>query len=263
MKKLEQALRNHTPNSPLLMMHVVLGYPSLEESIELVRVMAKSGASIIELQIPFSDPIADGATIMEANQVALQNGVKTADCMRAMKQLSEELPIPLLFMSYANILLNFPGGIEGFCKAASNAGAEGLIVPDIPPEESAERYWELAAKHNLAPIPIVSPVTTPERMKKIAAVAQRGFIYCVTVTGTTGARTELPPDLANYLSNVKQTFSLPRAVGFGISTRNHINQLAPHCEIAVVGSATVDIIRNTPKAERAAMVAKFTAELAT
>lgn len=251
---------------PLLMTHVVLGYPSLKESIDLVRAMEDGGASLVELQIPFSDPMADGPTIMMANEQALANGITPKDCMQALERLSAAVKIPLLFMSYYNLVFTYGGnkrgGITTFCRDAAAAGAQGLIVPDIPPEERGDGYWTSCREHGLAPIPLVSPLTSDRRMKLIAANASEGFVYCVSTTGTTGARSVLPPGLAAYTARVKRFFKIPRAVGFGLSTPAQTKALAGHAEIAVVGSAMIDLCERTGKAERLRAVREFTAKLA-
>ena len=242
---------------PLLMTHVVLGYPSLKESIENVKIMADNGAALIELQIPFSDPIADGPTIMEACEHALQSGVRPTDCMKAMEKLRSQVKVPLLFMSYFNIVYNFNGGVEGFCRASSAAGCQGLIVPDIPVDNSTESFWELASEYELAPIPIASPLTPPRRLKKIAERAQDGFVYCVSTTGTTGARKSLATGLNTYLKTVRRHTKSPLALGFGISKPKHIEDIGGLADIAVVGSASIDLIKNTAKKERHTRLAKF------
>ena len=230
------------------MTHVVLGFPSLKASIELVRVMADNGARLAELQIPFSDPVADGPTIMTASEEALARGVTPKDCMKAVEQLASHVKIPLLLMSYYNLLYNYPhrnggSGLNSFFKHAAVAGAQGLIVPDIPPEEEADGYWDGAPRHGLFPVPLVSPLTPKDRLKKISATVQGGFVYCVSTTGTTGSRKELPPGLAAYLSSVRKCFKRPLAVGFGISKKEHIDKLSGAAEIAIVGSAMIDTIR--------------------
>lgn len=241
MKKLNETLSKIKPGQyPLLMTHVVLGYPSLEKSIDIALAMADSGASIIELQIPFSDPMADGPTIMRACEYALAQGVRTKDCMRAMETLANKTQVPLLFMSYFNLLFN--AKVKEFCKDAAAAGAQGLIVPDIPPEDEMEGYWEAAAENKLAAIPLVSPVTTKSRYQAIKKRAKDGFVYCVSTTGTTGARDSLASNLKNYLEIVKTEISLPRAVGFGISSKEQILSLTASAEIAIVGSAMIDKI---------------------
>lgn len=241
-------------SGPALMTHVVIGYPSLKESIQLVRVMADAGVSTIELQIPFTDPIADGPTIMHANSVALANGVKTRDCLKAMEQLSGKVNCPLFFMSYYNLLFSYAGGMSGFLRNAKSSGALGLIVPDIPFEERSDGFWTMARENHLLTIPIVSPVTPPDRLRAISKVADSGFVYCVSTTGTTGARSELPNDLPAYLKRVRQSFKIPRAVGFGISNAAQIRALRGHAEIAVIGSAVIDLLeRAEPKARRKAL----------
>lgn len=225
---------------PALMTHVVLGYPTLEKSIEIALAMADSGAAIIELQIPFSDPMADGPTIMKASECALAQGVRPKDCMLAMEKISSKTQVPVLFMSYFNLV--FSAGVKQFCKDSAAAGAQGLIVPDLPPEDSTEGYWEAAAENKLAAIALVSPVTTKHRFELIKKRAKDGFVYCVSTTGTTGARNNLPENIKLYLDLVKNEINLPRALGFGISSKEQISSLIGNAEIAIVGSAMIDKI---------------------
>jgi len=227
---------------PALMTHVVLGYPSLEKSIELVKVMAESGAAIIELQIPFSDPMADGPSIMGACEHALAEGVTPGHCLEAMAKLSGETEAPLLFMSYYNLVLNQ----KTFAKEARQAGCEGLIVPDITPGESKDSFFTECEEENIPVIPLVSPVTSDDRLKQIAKTSSTApFVYCVSTTGTTGARDSLPKELPAYLNKVKEVFSVPRALGFGISEPAHIEQLQGNAEIAIVGSAVINLIKES------------------
>jgi tryptophan synthase alpha subunit len=266
MNRLQAALDSLTKRkggSPVVMTHVVLGYPTLKESMAIVREMADSGVFCIELQIPFSDPMADGPTIMRANEAALREGTTPRGCMKAMEQLAREVEIPLLFMSYFNLLFNYQqGGVSRFMKDAAQAGASGLIVPDVPPEENEDGYWTLSKQAGLIPIPLISPVSSEARMKKVARSASKGFVYCVATTGTTGARKTLPQDLKQYLNTVRRHFSLPRAVGFGISSAEHVKALSGCAEIAIVGSAMIDKIDQAKKSERLLAVRKFTRSLA-
>ena len=248
-------------STPALMTHAVLGYPTLRESIELVKAMAGAGAALIELQIPFSDPMADGPTIMSANETALSAGTKVKDCFRAAEILSASIDVPLLFMSYYNILYRHPGGVKAFCRHAAESGIEGLIVPDIPPEESVDGYWTETVKNSLCPIPVVAPVSGPERLRAVKKVTHGGFVYCVSTTGTTGARSALPSDLPQYLKTVRKVFGLPLGVGFGISSPEQVRQLKGHAEIAIVGSAMVDKIRKSSAKGRLRSVANFTRSL--
>ena len=218
-------------------------------------------------RFPFSDPMADGPTIMRANEVALAQGLTPSLCMKAMEKLSSKTSIPLLFMSYYNLLFAYNNsrsknsGVKRFCQDASNAGAQGLIVPDVPPEESADGYFDYAKENNLIPVPLVSPLSSEVRLKKIAKVSQSGFVYCVSTTGTTGARKKLAPGLTTYLKTVRKHFSMPLALGFGISSPQHIAALAPHAEIAVVGSAMIDVIDSSKKQAITKSVKKFTKQL--
>ena len=250
---------------PALMTHVVLGYPTMEKSIEIVLAMADAGAKLIELQIPFSDPMADGPTIMAANEAALRQGVKVKDCFRAAEKLAQKTDVPLLFMSYYNILYRYSEkkhkdvdvkGVSDFCQATANAGVQGLIVPDVPPEESG-LYWSLAADAGLSPIPIVTPVSTQARLEKIQEVVSGGFIYCVTTAGTTGARSELPPQTPQYLKKIRKHFKQPLAVGFGISSREQVSALSGLAEIAIVGSAVIQKIKESSEKNAVQSVKKF------
>lgn len=153
-------------------------------------------------------------------------------------------------------------GLKRFCQEAKEAGVQGLIVPDVPPEENTEGYWSAPLEYGILPIPLVSPISSDSRMKKIAATANRGFVYCVSTTGTTGARTELPAKTAEYLARVGNYFSIPRAVGFGISSPEQVRSLRGHAEMAIVGSAMIDLIGKTESSKCLAAVSKFTAELA-
>ena len=226
-----------------LMTHVVVGYPTLKDTIAIVETMAKSGVDIVELQIPFSDPLADGPTIMRACEQSLANGTKVKDAFFAIKTLSSRVSIPLLFMAYYNTVFRY--GTKMFCQNAKAAGAYGLIVPDMALDEELEEHFIASCrKYGLHNIQVISPVSTEERLKKNAAVAS-GFVYCTARQGTTGAKNELDPNLISYLEKVKRYFSVPIAVGFGISKKEHIAALTGHANIAVIGSAIIDIVNKS------------------
>jgi tryptophan synthase alpha chain len=242
MKTIDQALIEMKQKKLGLMTHVVVGFPSLKETREIVKRMAESGADFIELQIPFSDPMADGPTIMKANDIALANGVRLDDCLELMSDLSKEVDAALLFMTYYQMV--FHRGVAKFCKQAKQAGAQGLIVPDMPlDEESHEHFMAEANKQKLSHIRLLSPTSTDERIKLNAKV-ENGFVYCTSRSGTTGAGQEIAPDLKAYLKRVKKYVKVPVAVGFGISKPEHLAALVGHAEMAVVGSAAIDCISN-------------------
>ena len=187
MRKLEQKLAEIKKRKRIgLMTHVIVGYSSLEETIMLVETMVASGVDVIELQIPFSDPLADGPTIMRACEESLANGTKVKDAFMVMKTVSGKVSIPLLFMAYYNTVFRY--GVETFCKDAKTAGAAGLIVPDMPiDEEQEEHFMRYCKKYDLHNIHVISPASTDERLKKNAAVAD-GFVYCTARQGITGAK---------------------------------------------------------------------------
>lgn len=238
-----------------LMTHIIIGYPSLIDTVKIVKSMVAEGVDMVELQIPFSDPLVDGPTIMRACEKSLENGTKVKDAFIVMKELSSQVPIPLLFMSYFNIVFRY--GVEKFCRDAKNSGAYGLIVPDMPiDEEKAEHYFAACKKYNIHNIQVISPASTDERLKKNANV-ESGFVYFTSHQGITGVKDKLNPDLISNLQRIRKFFSVPIAVGFGISKRKHLEKLAPYADIAVMGSALIDIINTSNKENRERNIEQF------
>ena len=234
-----------------LMTHVVVGYPSLEKTNSIVAAMEKAGADFVELQIPFSDPLADGPTIMKACERSLELGTKVADSFRVAEKLSKSCSIPLLFMAYFNIL--FVYGVEKFCRDAEKAGISGLIVPDMPiEEEENEHFLQFCKKYNVYNIPVISPSSTDDRLRKNAAVA-RGFVYATAPQGITDAKKGLDPKIELFLKRVKKYFSVPVAVGFGISSKERVDMIKKYADIVVVGSAIIDVINCSENHEEEAV----------
>jgi tryptophan synthase alpha chain len=260
MTKLEQQLQKIKQTKKIgLMTHVIVGYPSLEETVSLVETMAENGADIIELQIPFSDPLADGPTIMRACEQSLANGTKVKDAFTIMQTLSQRVSVPLLFMAYYNTVFRY--GVEKFCKDARDAGVAGLIVPDMAlEEESEEHFLKYCKQYGLHTIQVISPASTDDRLKKNAAIAS-GFVYCTARQGITGAKENLSSDLSDFLQRVRKFFPIPIAVGFGISKKDHVEALIGHSDIAVIGSALLDIINKTKKEKREESVKEFLASV--
>ena len=226
----EQLQKIKAQNRLGLMTHIVVGYPNLEESRRLVLAMAEAGADFIELQIPFSDPVADGPTLMRANQESLKQGTTVAQAMQLMGELAAATPIPLLFMTYFNIVFRY--GVERFCQDAQQAGCAGLIVPDIPIEEEHREHFILRAKQSrLSVIRVISPASTERRLRLNAQHAE-GFVYFVSRKGVTGAQANLDAELAQNLQKIRQYISLPIAVGFGISQPEHIVAIKGTADIA-------------------------------
>jgi tryptophan synthase alpha chain len=219
----------------LLMTHIVIGYPSLEASEQLVDTMVAAGVDLMELQIPFSEPIADGPVILRANQEALAGGVSVAQCLAFGRRMAEKHAIPFLFMTYFNILHKY--GLERFTWIMAESGLHGAIVPDLPPEEGAD-YLSFMASRGLAPIFIFAPTTPPERLEMIARHA-RGFVYCVARKGVTGQNTEFSHQLDDYLARCRQATGLPLALGFGVKDKTDIDFLTGKADIAVIGTETI------------------------
>jgi len=235
-----------------LIAYLTVGYPRLDLTPSLVQTAADSGADAIELGIPFSDPLADGRTIQAASQQALKGGTTVARALEAATAARKRTEVPLLFMTYLNPILAF--GLERFCRAASEAGVDGLIVPDLPPAESAD----LRRAADAAQIDLVFFVAPTSSEGSIAAAcgAATGFIYCIAVTGVTGARAELDPALLPLIESVRRQTTLPIVVGFGISRPEHLEALTGKADGVIVASALLDAIAQSPD-DPAARVREF------
>ena len=225
-----------TKGHPAFMPYAVLGYPTREASLEMVETLVEAGADLLELGIPFSDPLADGPTIQAATQKSLENGTTLKDCVTMVRELREQgIDTPALLMGYVNPMLAY--GLEEFIADAAEAGVDGLIVPDLPPEE-AEELESLCTAQGLALVYLLAPTSTPERIKR-AAEKSRGFIYLVSLTGVTGDRNELPPDLGDFVTRVRAQTDTPLAVGFGIGNGDQARTVAQLADGVIVGSALV------------------------
>ncbi len=236
---LESYLRDRLKEKEILLMtHIVLGYPSFEDSFRIVETMVEAGVDLMELQIPFSEPIADGPVILHANQKSLAAGTTVKKCMEFGDFVSRTFDIPFLFMTYYNILFRY--GVERFASDMSKGGMRGAIVPDLPPEEGRE-YLEAMAKHGLAPIFIYSPTTSDERMRYLASCA-KGFVYCVARKGVTGLDTSFSDQLGGYLNRCRCATRLPLALGFGVKDRDDVDFLKGRADIAVIGTQTIRLM---------------------
>lgn len=218
--------------------YVTAGYPSMGATIKAVTTLAECGADMVEIGIPFSDPLADGITVQRASFHALRAGVTPDLCLKAVRLLRQEVELPLILMSYFNPLLSY--GIEKFCAEAARAGADGLIVPDLPLEEAGE-LEKAALGCGLDTIYLLAPTSTKERIRRVARHS-RGFIYLVSVTGVTGVRESLPPDLPELVARVRALAGQPLCVGFGISTPEQAAQVSRIADGVIVGSRLVEIM---------------------
>jgi tryptophan synthase alpha chain len=222
----------------LLMTHIVIGYPDFDTSLRLVEAMVEAGVDLMELQIPFSEPIADGPAILHANQAALNGGATVDRCFALAAEVTRRFDIPFLFMSYYNVV--FRQGVARFAERMRTARLQGAIVPDLPAEEGAEYLGAMEAC-GLSPIFIFAPSTPPARLAKIAAHG-RGFIYCVARKGVTGSETQFSSELTAYLERARAATSLPLAVGFGVKERADVDFLRGKADIAVIGSQTLKVL---------------------
>jgi len=225
-----------TAGHPAFMPYAVLGYPSRQASLETIKTLVASGADLLELGVPFSDPLADGPTIQAATQKALENGTTLKDCLAMVRNLRQQgVDTPALLMGYVNPLLAY--GLKQFVADAGSGGVDGLIVPDLPPEE-ADELESLCAEHGLALVYLLAPTSTPERIRLITQKSQ-GFIYLVSLTGVTGARSDLPPGLSDFVARVRAQTDTPLAVGFGIGSGPQARTVAQLADGVIVGSALV------------------------
>ncbi|MBN1218098.1 MAG: tryptophan synthase subunit alpha [Anaerolineae bacterium] len=225
-----------TRGRPAFMPYAVLGYPTRTVSLDIVKTLSAVGADLLELGVPFSDPLADGPTIQAATQKSLENGTTLKDCLAMTHELRQQgMDTPALLMGYINPILAY--GLEKFVADAAQVGVDGLIVPDLPPEEAAE-LEAACATHGLALVYLLAPTSTLERIKLITEKSQ-GFVYLVSLTGVTGARTDLPPDLADFVARVRQQTDKSLAVGFGIGNGRQARAVGQVADGVIVGSALV------------------------
>ncbi len=236
---LEQQLRKRLGEKKILLMtHIVLGYPSFEVNREVVAQMAANGVDCIEMQIPFSEPMADGPVILKANQDSIAAGTTVADCLAFGAEMTGKYDIPFLFMTYYNIVFKY--GEERFFQDCRKAGIKGLIIPDLPPE-MGDDFFRLAREYQIAPVLIFAPTSTDARMSELNRSAA-GFIYCVARRGVTGKQSEFGDDFTGYLARCRAATNLPLAVGFGIRSREDVAAITGKADMAVIGSETIRLV---------------------
>jgi tryptophan synthase alpha chain len=245
MSRIEEVFKNRKTRA--LIPYVTVGYPDIETTFKIVPLIAKSGADIIELGIPFSDPLADGVTIQRASYQALQNGVTTTTCLEVTEKLRKKADVPLVFMSYFNPLFKY--GLDKFCRDCARVGIDGLIIPDLPPEEGVA-LAKVAVKNNIDAIYLLAPTSTKERIQMVAEYS-RGYIYTVSVTGVTGARQQLPRNLSQFIKRARKVTHKPLCVGFGIGTPEQARQVAQIADGVIVGSRLIQLIEQDPTLKQA------------
>jgi tryptophan synthase alpha chain len=237
--------------------YLTAGFPDRTGSDRLLDVIAASGADGIELGIPFSDPLADGVTMQRASARALEQGITLGDAFDLVAGFRQRHDIPVVMMSYVNPLLAY--GLDRLCADAARIGVDGFIVPDLPVEEAIE-LRERCRLRGLHYICMLAPTSDDDRIRAVGDCAG-GFVYCVALVGTTGARRELSPELGPFLARARAAVSAPLVVGFGISTPGHVASLVGRADGAIVSSAIADLIERTPPAQVEEAVARFIGEL--
>jgi tryptophan synthase alpha chain len=224
-------------NEKAMIPFITAGDPDLNTTVELVLAMEKAGADIIELGIPYSDPLADGVVIQQSSTRALKNGAKISSIMNAVKDIRKKSQVPLVYLVYYNSVFKY--GMEKFIMECSFAGIDGIIIPDLPIEERKD-IIDISDRYGVYLIPLVAP-TSKERIKKITHKG-KGFVYCVSTNGVTGVRQEIGTDIKEYMDIVSRYTDMPKALGFGISNAEMADKYKEHCDAIIVGSALIKII---------------------
>jgi tryptophan synthase len=243
---------------PLFAGYITAGFPERGDTVPILQAIEAGGGDIIEIGVPFSDPLADGATIQAANQVALANGITFADCLAIVREArTMGVTAPVLLMGYYNPILAY--GETRAVRDASAAGVDGFIVVDLPPEEAGD-FIAACRAHDLSFVPLVAPTTREERVPIVAAAGD-AFLYCVSVTGTTGGTSVAVDTLPAFLDRVRRHSGLPLGVGFGITRREHVEAVGRIAEAAIVGTAIIRAVEGVAAGERAEAVREFVAGL--
>jgi len=245
-------------HQPGLVAYITCGDPTLDTSRDVALAAIRAGADVIELGVPFSDPVADGPVIQRASERALKHGTTLAGVLDIARQIRSQSAAGLVIFSYLNPILQF--GLDKFCVAAAEAGVDGALVTDLPVEEAGD-YLRAMMAHKLAPVFLAAPTSTDERLRKVAKCS-RGFVYAISRTGITGARQELAGDARSLVERLRTYTRLPIAVGFGVSNAAQFAEVGSFADAAVIGSAIVQRIEENPGRESAA-VEEFLAALRT
>jgi tryptophan synthase alpha chain len=229
-----------TKESYILSVYFTAGYPHLSSAPRIIRYLAEAGVDMIEIGIPFSDPLADGPVIQKSSSIALRNGMNLNLLFRQLNNIRKEVSIPLLMMGYINPVLQF--GIENFCRRCSETGIDGIILPDLPPEIYIENYYNVFEKYNLHNILLISPQTSDERIRKIDITGQ-GFIYIVSSSSTTGVKNGFSKDQHEYFLRIKKMKLNNRTlIGFGISDHLTFGQACKYANGAIIGSRFIKML---------------------
>jgi tryptophan synthase alpha chain len=240
--RIKQLFKNKDRN--ILSVFYTAGFPEKDSTVSIAKSLQDAGADIIEIGIPFSDPVADGPTIQESNKVALNNGMTVKLLLQQVKEIrKEKVTLPIILMGYLNPVMQY--GIEKFVKDAASAGVDGLIIPDMPIYEFEEKYKDLFANANLCNTFLISPTTSTDRIHRIDAITN-GFIYAVSASSTTGAKTEFADDQIRYFESLQNAkLTNPYLIGFGISNHATFSKASKYSAGAIVGSAFINLLKQS------------------
>lgn len=256
MNRLTQLFQRKTAD--VLNVYFTAGFPHLNDTVPILEALQDAGADLVEIGMPYSDPVADGETIQRSNQQALENGMTVATLFEQLRGIrAQGLTVPILLMGYLNPVVQF--GVEKFCQQCQEVGVDGVILPDLPLEVYERQYRPLFAHYNLKVVFLVTPQTSAARVRQLDALAD-GFIYLVAAAGTTGAQTDMNADVDAYLARTKALgLRNPTLVGFGISDAASFAAASRHTTGAIIGSAFIRLLQQTPAAERPAAIKDFVA----
>ena len=232
-----------TKKGNILSVFYTAGFPTLGSTVIIADALSKAGADIIEIGIPYSDPVADGPTIQESNKIALDNGIKLSMIIEQVKEIRSRVNIPIILMGYINPILQY--GVEKFAADAAAAGVDGVILPDLPMDVYTSEYKELFESHNISNTFLISPTTSDERIRKIDAMSD-GFIYAVSASSITGAKGEFADEQIAYFKRLKgMKLKNPLLIGFGISNHSTFAIASEHSAGAIIGSAFIQVLKNS------------------
>lgn len=238
--KLQENRKSGRNSGKILSIYFTAGYPNLDDTVPIIEELERSGVEMIEIGMPFSDPLADGPTIQESSSKSLQNGMSTELLFSQLQNIRATVSIPLLIMGYFNPILQY--GVEEFCKKCSEIGIDGLIIPDLPVDVYHKEYDAIFKKNNLVNVFLITPQTSKKRVEFIDSISD-GFIYMVSSASTTGAKNTFGSDQEEYFSRIEEmNLRTPQIVGFGISNKETFNQATKSSEGAIIGSAFVKFL---------------------
>jgi len=241
MNRIDQLFKEKSEN--ILSIYFTAGYPQLDDTVPIIKALEEAGADIIEIGVPYSDPVADGPTIQESNMVALSNGMSLKKLFEQLKGIRTQVQLPIILMGYLNPIMQY--GMEAFCSKCKEIGIDGIIVPDLPMRQYLDDYKELFNRYDLRNTFLISPQTSAKRIREIDEFSD-GFIYMVSSHSITGAKSGLTDEQINYFESIKSmNLNSPRLIGFGISDHDTFTKASSYSHGAIIGSAFIKVLQNS------------------